>query len=291
MSGAVHDGLSPTGLRHLSLVEAMGCPFGLERSAKWSDGHINEDRFLASFHRDELGSRPHAELSRMAAAMGLRDGLPERFGACLSRADIVHVGHEGGQVPVAKIYLEFAGPARAAVETGLSGTVLVHLAAKWRIDGKSPASLTSYRLSPGVKAEALLCDRWRPWADGPPAELALAILRLARASDTGEPFFMDVAEEGSPRGSFDVNIYHADLTVARAAAPLRRLAQTIGIAEAAVADFLRRRGEEALGHISGGRGGDGRHFATLYYGVRARRGPGEDGSAMADERWRMSDDG
>ena len=45
------------GKRLLSLVEALDCAFGLERSAKFSASGINTDRFLASLHKDSLGER------------------------------------------------------------------------------------------------------------------------------------------------------------------------------------------------------------------------------------------
>lgn len=276
MSGAAHRGLSRLARRHLSLIEELDCPFGLERSAKFTSRGIDEDRFLASLHRDELGANPQAAVSRLAAAMGLRGALPEPIGESLARADIIHVGHEGADAPVAKLYLEFAGAARRALEAGKPETVVVHLAAKWRADGASPALLTYYRLSPGAGTQAQLTDPSRPWAGSAPAELAEAMLALAHAAGAGDPFLLEVGEEGSERASFDVNLYQAGMEVAQASGPLRGLATALGIAEADTLDFLRRRGGEQLGHISGGRGRDGGYFATLYYGVRARRGTADD---------------
>ncbi len=104
---------------------------------------------------------------------------------------------------------------------------------------------------------------------------ALAMIEAARHRCPDDRiFFMEVQEEGSPRRSFDINFYSAGLRVASVEEPVRRMAAAYAIAPPEIDGLLSRIGGEPLGHLSGGMGRDGRDFATLYFGVAARRGAG-----------------
>jgi hypothetical protein len=85
---------------------------------------------------------------------------------------------------------------------------------------------------------------------------------------------MEVEEEGSPRRSFDVNVYSAGLPVDAMKGAMRGMGRAYGIAPERVEDLLARVGGEVLGHLSGGTARNGRDFATLYYGAAPRRGSG-----------------
>ncbi len=128
----------------------------------------------------------------------------------------------------------------------------------------------------GVEAIGRRLDGLRP-AGGAFASVdaALAMIEAARHRCPDDRiFFMEVQEEGSPRRSFDINFYSAGLRVASVEEPVRRMAAAYAIAPPEIDGLLSRIGGEPLGHLSGGMGRDGRDFATLYFGVAARRGAG-----------------
>jgi hypothetical protein len=100
----------------------------------------------------------------------------------------------------------------------------------------------------------------------PSGAAALAILELA-AQRIGEDSFVyvEAAEEGNPRRSFDLNLYKARLQVRDLEAPLAALARQYQVHAPALRRLLGL--ERPFGHLSGGRGRDGRDFVTVYYEI------------------------
>ncbi|MGB3416081.1 MAG: hypothetical protein WBG88_12995 [Mesorhizobium sp.] len=268
------------GQRMLSLVEALDCPFGLERSVKLGAGAINEDRFLAIVHKDSLGADAAAGLRRIAGELAMPEAMLDLLCRHLGEAEIVHFGYEGGKAGLYKIYAEFSGRVRRGLAKGAKpANELVHLAVKWRPDDPGSARVSRYvwpAEARGVEAIGRRLDGLRP-AGGAFASVdaALAMIEAARHRCPDDRiFFMEVQEEGSPRRSFDINFYSAGLRVASVEEPVRRMAAAYAIAPPEIDGLLSRIGGEPLGHLSGGMGRDGRDFATLYFGVAARRGAG-----------------
>ena len=270
------------GKRLLSLIEALDCAFGLERSVKLSASGINTDRFLASLHKDSLGDDPHAGLSRLARAMLLPEPFLDMLLGQLGEADIVHVGHEGGEAGAYKLYLEFAERVRNVREqqqTARAEPELVHLSVKWRPGDPQSAAVSRYfwpsaaREIPAIKAR--LAKLVGSAVGLPSVEAAMELIDAARRRcDDDEIFFMEVDEEGSARRSFDVNVYAADLTVSAIDAPILKLANSYLLDREAAKELLSRIGPLTLGHLSGGVGRNGKDFATVYFGVESRKGTG-----------------
>lgn len=264
----------------LSVIEDLDCPFGLERSAKLGDGEINEDRFLAILHKSSLGSDAKVGLSRMARELCLPEAMLEMLASQLPEAEIVHFGYEGGKVGLFKIYVEFSDRVRRGFARGATpASEVVHVAVKWQPD--EPRSATISRYIWPVEARGVKAIRERLTGlrseDGIPSSVnaALEMIETARHHCQDDRiFFLEVQEDGSPRRSFDVNLYSAGLTVSSAEASIRQLADAYGIAPARLDELLSRIGSEALGHLSGGYGRNGRDFATLYFGAAARKGTG-----------------
>ena len=136
----------------------------------------------------------------------------------LAEADIVHVGHEGGENGAYKLYLEFAARVRNFREqqTANAEPELVHLAVKWRPGDPQSAAVSRYlwpseaREIPAIKARLAMLVGGSTGL--PSVNAAMALIDAARRRcDDGEIFFMEVDEEGSARRSFDVNVYAADL--------------------------------------------------------------------------------
>lgn len=271
----VERGLSPAGCATLRVVEGLDCPFGLERSVKIAPGGVNGDRFLATLHRDELGEDAARGLSMLAAKLGMPGPALPALLRSLPEADIVHVGHEGGEQPTTKLYLEFAAGVQAARESGAGRPQLVHLAAKWR-SGGGEATLSRYVWPADGRGAAAIGRRLGALAaTSPAARLALCLLDLARPRCSDDDLmYMDVEEEGTRRRSFDLNLYAAGLAVADAADALEALAGDYGLGPGLPARLPVAGPGDELGHVSGGGDRSGRDFATLYFGVEAREGGG-----------------
>jgi tryptophan halogenase len=264
----------------LALIEALDCPFGLERSAKLGGGAINEDRFLAIVHKSALGSDPTAGLSRMARALRMPEPMLAMLCGEIAEAEIVHFGYEGGAAALYKVYVEFPGRVRRGLAPGAPARAeIVHLAVKWRADDPGAAAVSRYVWPAAARGPAAIATRLAGLAPqaGRLASVRAALDLVEAARERCRPseiLFMEVEEDGSPRRSFDINFYPAGLPVRAVAGPVRGLAAAYGIAPALVEAFLSRVGPLQLGHLSGGIGRNGSDFATLYFGAAERKGAG-----------------
>ena len=106
------------GRRMLSLDRGAELPVRMERSAKFGDGEINEDRFLAIVHKDSLGPDARSGLARIARALALPEAMLAMLSEHLGEAEIVHFGYEGGKAGLYKIYVEFSGRVRRGLAKG-----------------------------------------------------------------------------------------------------------------------------------------------------------------------------
>jgi hypothetical protein len=263
MDGDVRDELSEAGRRALAQVEALDIPFGLERSAKFADGAINPDRFLATFHRDDLGIDAGQRLSELAQTLGLPQAELARVADLLDGAQLLHVGHEGGTAPVTKLYFEDA----AALSDDATGPVLVHRSLKWPSGGVVRNEF--YRWRPD-RADAAGVRRWLDDEGGPAAGFAGRL--LSPLPDDAPVLLLEVTAERNVRRSFDVNLYGLELSIGDMAAEIAAMVVHLGVSGERLSPWLARWGGARLGHVSGGVGADGLPFGTLYYGISARKG-------------------
>lgn len=273
--------IGAAGRRLLSAIELLDVPFGLERSVKLGRGTVNDDRFLAILHKNSLGREPASRLAWFAGKLGMPDGMLEMLTSRIGDADIVQFGYEGGEAGVYKVYLEFPADVRAARLAGAETSahdVLVHLAAKWRVLAPHEAAVSRYVWPASARSVAAIDGRLcgQEFGAGPSCVAARAIVeRARRRCDDDQIFLLEVTEDGSPRRSFDVNVYAADLAVSDAAPALRELARAYAI-DIDMERLLARLGAASLGHISGGRGRNGEDFTTVYFGVSGRKGTGRE---------------
>ncbi|WP_269930473.1 hypothetical protein [Aminobacter sp. HY435] len=261
----------------------MNVPFGLERSIKLGVGVINEDRFLAIMHKSSLGVDPMARLAWVAGKLGMPEAMLNVLASRIADADIVQFGYEGGVAGVYKVYLEFPADVRAVRVAGAARAardVLVHLAVKWRALAPHEAAISRYVWPAEARGVAAIDARLAGQAnrESPSGQAARAIVEHARyRCEDDRIFFLDVSEDGSPRRSFDVNVYAAGLAVHEVEPALRGLARAYGL-DSEMERMLMRLGPVSLGHISGGRARHGQDFATLYFGVTGRKGTGREHS-------------
>ena len=248
-------------------VQALSPSFGLERSFKLEPGGVREDRVIFGLRR-ELVDRE--ALLAACRALGMPSDWLSQLDAALPEANTVGFGYEGG---VYKVYLEFwnALRQRLAREPRNVAPATLFLGFKWAVSGGAGAiaRYMCYPLLPVGGIAARLKALYERPEDSPSAEAALAILEQAaqRLGPADSFVYVEAAEEGNPRKSFDLNLYKARLAVAELKAPLAALAKRYRIASRQTASALALRRQ--LGHLSGGRGRDGRDFLTVYYEIEA----------------------
>ncbi|CAN0204312.1 unnamed protein product, partial [Phaeothamnion confervicola] len=247
------------GRRMLGLLEGLPVE-GFERSFKMGGGLLLADRFLVGIHKSDIA--PHA-------LFGICDalGMPARYRQDLERhaeaANALHFGYEGRDGGgLFKVYLEFAG----RLGVGASGPVLLHLAYKWACRGDRNGTIAQYVCHPGLGLDVILDRAGAAYpADEATASAVRDMLRLA-ASRTPEPLmYLEVAEEGTPRASFDINLHAAGLRVADVAEALERVRASYAIPPAEFSPLIGSVSNAPLGHLSGGTSREGGGFLTVYY--------------------------
>jgi hypothetical protein len=151
---------------------------------------------------------------------------------------------------------------------------LLHLGFKWRAGGDGEdGRIARYTCFPLLSVQDTLVriDRlYDDATDHTAHEIARDIVLQARAANPGTLFlYAEVAEEGTPRKSFDINLYKAELTLGDIRPHLDLLKRHFRIPESEYLPLISRAGAQPLGHLSGGLDRTGQDFVTAYYETRA----------------------
>jgi tryptophan halogenase len=254
----------------LDLVSAHGLRYGREDSFKMSRGRLLADRFLLGIRRQGV---PDQALLDIAAGIGMPTEYRSLFLAGLSDADVVLFGQEDGETGlIYKAYLEFWEKVRREVRaTGSKEPTLLNLGFKWRA-GDNPVNVISrYTCFPMLDLAEMLRrikGIYGAGADQPSCRIALHLVQLA-ASRNAASIYMEVGEEGTPRRSYDINLYKAHLTLASIEPVLRNAASQYALPGGQFDALYSGVRGRLLGHLSGGVARDGSDFLTVYYETQA----------------------
>jgi hypothetical protein len=258
----------------IGLVEALGAPYGLERSVKITSGALADDRCLISVGREAFGNNPTERVMQMGNALHLPPSFADQLPISLAHADVVHFGYEAAAgEEIYKIYCEYTADVRRAMAAGNQVPVLVHLAYKWSASNSESRAITRYTWLPfrtRRELEGKLKDLV-PMTEAPIAHRCTfdLISRVAAYADSGELLLMEVEEPGNPRRSCDLNVYDADLHMNEIADLLDAALRDFAVPKARAQSVFEPAKDRALGHLSAGVARNGREFVTIYFGVEA----------------------
>jgi len=229
---------------------------GFERSFRMAEKHLSRERFLAGLPRSDIAQ---ADFQIIADLLG----IPPRFKATLesdlAKCVFVHFGYEGLEDSSQyKIYLEFP----KSHET----TLPLYIGYKWSAFDPTLMTITNYKRVQFSDAEKLVDLLEKYLADSPAMECVSALVTAAiKRTPTSELLLVDVADQLTPRHSFDLNLYSAGLRISDVAGTLRALSRHFRIDEPSMDATLGKALHDGLGHISGGRNRLGQPFLTLYH--------------------------
>ncbi len=239
---------------------------GFEKSFKMARGSLLAERVLFGVPR--AGADP-ASLAGVCRALAMPEPYLAAFEGGLAEADTVHFGFEAGEGLLYKVYLEYARRYHGAPRGG--PPVVLHHAYKWDASDPRRRAVARYECFPGLPAAGIRARLAALYGHrGAPSQAAAcAALDLAGRRSVKPLMYLEVAEEGNPRASFDLNLHPADLRVADLEAGLRELQQRYAIAEDAFEPVWENVRGQALGHVAGGTSRGGGDFFTVYHGVGA----------------------
>lgn len=273
--GAYSDADVPPGARPMfERVRALGTGFGFEKSFKLAPKSLGEDRVI-------LGVR--SALAAPEALLGAcRDiGMPQPYLEAFAReaggANTVGFGYEGsGHGGIYKVYLEFWDRLRERIlrDPANREPALLFLGFKWEAGEGGRAGLARYTCHPLLSVRGILARLnalYEARSDSASLGAAHAILGLAAQRIGGDDSFVyvEAAEEGNSRKSFDLNFYKAGLRVRDLLPALSALCREYSIPAAELERIGAQAGGRAFGHLSGGIGRDGQDFLTVYYELEA----------------------
>jgi len=253
----------------LDKVRALGTGFGFEKSFKLSAAGLQDERLILGVRSRAL--EPQA-LAGVCRGIGMPKEYLEHFSRVLPEANTVGFGYEGDGAGggAFKVYLEFWDRLRARVlqDPGNHAPAELFLGFKWQAGEPKRRALARYTCYPLLSIAAIASRMQALYAGSgqPSLAAARALLEAAALRVPGDSFvYVEAAEEGNPRKSFDLNLYKAGLMVRGLRPVLAPLAPSYGIAPAKLEELLERAGGRPLGHLSGGVGRDGKDFLTVYY--------------------------
>jgi hypothetical protein len=247
-------------------VASRRLAYGREDSFKLTNGRLLADRFLIGIRSAGI---PGTTFLEIAAGLDMPEGFRSAFVGGLPEADVVLFGIEEGETGlVRKAYLEFWDKVRRRVRgTGANDPELLNLGFKWTAGDDSRSVVARYTCYPMLDLAGML-RRIRDLYDGATGSLsclmALHLVQLA-ARRNAAFIYMEVSEEGTPRRSYDINLYKADLTLAEIEPELRETAARYAVPREPFEALWSRVRTRPLGHLSGGLGRDGNDFLTVYY--------------------------
>lgn len=256
----------------------LGCSFGFEPSVRFSPGRLATNRFLLTLTCDSLGESPARWLTGFMSRTAMPVHWRPQIEAALSGTSFVHFGfEEGADDLLYKFYLEHTVQTRheAIVPNQL---VPLYTGYKWSVVRPDRQFITDYRWYPSISWPEVwnhLQSMAMPaighsTADLSPSWSFLQTLwpRLLESQDW-TPRLTEVTETGTPRRSYDLNVYDAMLQLQDLHDAMMALGEDFGIGKECVVNWLESNRSRLLGHVAVGRQRSGVDFVTLYYGAQS----------------------
>jgi hypothetical protein len=253
-------------------VAAWGALWGQEHALKLSRGRLLDGRVLVGIDIRDWNPAPALTL---ASELGASVDALAVLRPHLARANAIFFGIE--QRPsdtVFKIYLEFWDEVRRAVRlTGSREPRPLHLGVKWSSRDPTRHLVASYVCHPLVTMRDVLRRIDAVHGPAPAAsvrEISKTIIRLGMRRDPAASLlYLEASEEGTPRSSYDVNLYKTGLLVRDVEPQFREASKALGAAsDIAFDQAFEGLRDRLLGHISGGIDREGGEFLSLYAEVR-----------------------
>jgi len=264
----------------VDLVNGLGVGYVHERSFKVYRRTLLPHRFMLYFRREGASPQALVALSGVCERLGMPTQFLAEFEQNLPRTGFVFFGFEEGEhSSIYKVYEEFAGPqdGTEAWQPELPVPVLSYVGYKWDVFDSRKAARATYTKFPGLSPQAMSARAERI-LDGPDSRsgreltnqfIGIASTRIPHAMMR----YLEVAEEGNPRKSFDVNAYGAGLLVAEFYPLFVRMCQRLEVGPGEFLPLYERIKMNEFGHVSGGVDREGRDFFTVYFGHESRGGP------------------
>jgi Protein of unknown function (DUF3467) len=266
--GSIDEEALAGGKLLLGLVRDLGVPHGFEYSFKMCEGLLLADRFLITMTKASLGKDYRRRVIELCTKLRAPASFLEAMDGSISEAHMLHFGFEASETGgMHKVYLEF--PLSALTEP-----TLLHTSYKWDPLRSESHTIGAYVRYPLLSYEEttervrdLLAGCRKPGA----FEIADEFLRLAMPRLKNSFHYLEVTEEGTPRRSFDVNLYSASLTMGDIRPLLLRLAARYSLSIEEFSARLDTVEKTRFGHLTGGIDREGRDFFTIHFGVKPRR--------------------
>jgi hypothetical protein len=264
----------------VDLVNGLGVGYVHERSFKVDRRTLLPHRFMLNFRREGASPQALVALPGVCERLGMPPQFLAEFEENLPRTAFIFFGFEEGEhSSICKVYEEFAGPQDGAEawQAALPVPVLSYVGYKWDVLDSRKAARATYTKFPGLSPQAMSARAERI-LDGPDSrsgrELANQFIGIASTRIPHAMMrYLEVAEEGNPRKSFDINAYGAGLLVAEFYPLFVRMCQRFEVGPGEFLPLYERIKMKEFGHVSGGVDREGRDFFTVYFGHESRGGP------------------
>lgn len=254
-----------------AIVEQWGVPCGYERSFKMLPGRLLANRYLLGVAAGEVTRDQWLEAGRR---LGMPEDYLNAFAARLADANLVFLGFEDNEASCTyKVYLEFWEKVKAEVrrKQNPKEPVLLHLGFKWDADDSGRKAVSEYLCFPLLDKREILKRIADIYAAEPHSTCGQLVEELVELAATrcvdGALRYVEVREADSPRVSFDLNLYAAQVGLQEIWPWLSTARQHYAIPVEHFARLQGLVGAKLFGHLSGGIDRRGEEFLTVYYPV------------------------
>jgi len=245
------------------LAAKLSPRFVHERSFAVRSGELLTNRFVLSVNVAEILGGVRKKILSACGQMEMPSMQIELVERHLSATRVLHLGFEEGfKERLYKLYLEQDTPTVPV----LGKPVLQHLAFKWDALNPSRHMLTRYIWYPALSATAIR-ERISEICAGEARAIATELTDFVVGPIAKWDLrYLEAAEIGNPRRSFDLNLYDGGMPLADIKPFLVRMWEHYCVEPAKWQPVFEADCNETFGHLSGGIHRNGEEFFNVYYG-------------------------
>lgn len=249
-----------------AIVEKLSLTCGYERSAKFSSRKLLANRYLLGIPAAEISADAFTDICRQLDLPNERQSELVPF---LSEANIVFLGCEDNESDIVlKIYLELYDRRRAELlaDPNITVPLLTHIGIKWCSGRNDIGQVAKYFWYPKLSPLAVVERMEAIYRGGLSTSRACTRQIVERAfARSSRCIYLEVEEPNTPRRSFDMNIYGANIRIDQVADLLHQAAISYGLSTTEYERLAALISNCRAGHVSGGIDRHGEDFFTIYY--------------------------